>query len=87
MRFLRFIENKTQKICIYDPHTREYKKYSHILRVPGGNLIRQAYEAKPEVRNRIGRPRKTWLEKMRQAAAENGIKVTEADNRETWKRT
>lgn len=104
MRFLRKIEDKTRRDHIRNTTFRENLKtkavaisvqerqlgwLGHITRMDKDRTVKKVFEARPKGKNRIGRPRKTWKEELKEAAEARNIKWEEirttAKDRKKWR--
>lgn len=105
MRFWRKIEGKTKLDRIRNTTYREQLKVKavdevvaerqlgwlgHTYRMGENRMVKQILEARPEGKNRVGRPRKTWIGGVRIAAEERGINWNTArqtaQDRKEWKK-
>ena len=59
--------------------------YGHVQRMDVDRIPRLVLNWKPEGKNRRGRPRKRWKDKLMKDMTENGIEEEDAQDRERWK--
>ena len=60
--------------------------YGHMLRRDEDHVTRRTLEMEVEGRRRQGRPRRRWLDCVKEDLAEKRLGVQDAANRERWKR-
>jgi hypothetical protein len=58
--------------------------YGHVNRMPEEKIPKLIMELMPEERIKTGRPRKTWMERVRAAMTARNLEQDQWRNREEW---
>ena len=72
----REITNKVQE--------RRLKRYSHVMRREEHYVGRRATEMKVQGRRKRGKPKRRWLDKIKDDIKEKGLSADEVYDRATW---
>ena len=65
---------------------RRLKWYGHVMRREEQYIGRSAMEMKVQGRRKRGRPKRRWLDKVKDDIKENGVSADEVSGRATWRR-
>ena len=65
---------------------RRLKRYGHVMRREEHYVARRAMEMKVQRRRKRGRPKRRWLDKVKDDIKEKGLSADDVYYRATWRR-
>ena len=74
------------KSLLEDVKTKQLKWYGHVQRMEEGRLPKKVKKWSPPGRRKRGRPKLTWVERIRGLMGEKGLMEEEWNDRDTWKK-